>query len=63
MISTPDRRETVELIETAMAQGTRQDKACEMMGLSVRTYQRWTQQGGVEADQRPLVQRQAPTNN
>lgn len=62
MISTPDRRKTVELIETAMAQGARQDKACEVLGLSERTYQRWTQQGGVEADQRPLVERQAPSN-
>lgn len=62
MISTPDRRETVELIETAMAQGARQEKACEVVGLSARTYQRWTQQGGVEEDLRPLVERQAPAN-
>ena len=62
MISTPDRRETAVLIETAMAQGARQDKACEVLGLSARTYQRWTQQGGVEADLRPLVARQAPAN-
>lgn len=62
MISSPDRRKTVELIETAMARGARQDKACEVLGLSERTYQRWTQQGGVEADQRPLVVRQSPAN-
>ena len=49
MISTPDRRETVELIEAAMASGASQAKACETLGLSARTYQRWTREGGVKA--------------
>lgn len=62
MISTPDRRETVALIETAMAHGASQAKACEVVGLSPRTYQRWIEQGGVEPDQRPQVARQAPAN-
>ena len=62
MISTPDRRETVELIEQAMAAGASQAKACEVLGLSPRTYQRWTREGGVETDGRPEAQRPAPAN-
>jgi transposase InsO family protein len=62
MISTPNRRETVELIEEAMAAGASQANACETLGLSARTYQRWTRYGGIEADGRPEVERKAPSN-
>lgn len=62
MISTPDRRETIKLIEQAMAAGALQAKACEALGLSARTYQRWTRKGGVETDGRPEAQRLAPAN-
>ena len=62
MTRTPDRRETVKLVASAMASGATQAKACEVVGLSTRTYQRWTCQGGVEADQRPEAQRAAPSN-
>jgi len=62
MISTPDRRQTVELIETAMAQGASQKKACDLVGISVRTYQRWTRNGGVEQDARPKAKRPVPAN-
>ncbi len=62
MISTPDRRRAFELIETAMAQGACQHKACELLGISVRTYQRWTREGGVAADARPEAERPVPAN-
>jgi putative transposase len=45
MISTPDRLRAVELIQTAMAAGATQAKACKALGLSSRTYQRWTSPG------------------
>jgi len=62
MISTPDRRRALELVEEAMAQGARQEKACELMGISARTYQRWTREGGIEPDGRPEASRPAPAN-
>jgi transposase InsO family protein len=62
LISTPDRRATVELIEQAMAAGASQTKACEALGLSARTYQRWTRAGGVETDGRPEAKRPVPAN-
>jgi len=62
MISAPNRRETVELIEQAMAAGATQAKACQALGISPRTYQRWTEQGGVETDRRPEAERKAPVN-
>ena len=36
------------LLDEAMAAGARQTPACELMGLSPRTVQRWRQQGGGE---------------
>ena len=52
MISTPDRRQTIALIDQAVAQGASQHKACEVLGISPRTYQRWTHDGGIKTDGR-----------
>lgn len=41
MISGADRKQAVILIEEAVASGARRFKACETLGLSLRTYQRW----------------------
>jgi transposase InsO family protein len=62
MINAPDRRATVELIEQAMAAGASQARACEAVGISPRSYQRWTRMGGVETDGRPTAKRKAPAN-
>jgi len=62
MISNPDRRKTVELIGQAVEAGARREKACEALGISSRTYQRWTQQGTVKMDNRPHAPRPAPAN-
>lgn len=62
MISAPDRRHSVELIEQAMASGARQKPACGALGISARTYQRWTIQGGIETDARPDAERPTPAN-
>jgi hypothetical protein len=37
MISTQDRRHAVELIEEAVAAGARRARACEELGLALRT--------------------------
>ena len=43
MISASDRRQAVELIDEAVAAGASLKRACEELGLSLRSYQRWTQ--------------------
>lgn len=40
-MSAEDRLQARVLIEEAVASGARKDKACELLGLSVRTLQRW----------------------
>lgn len=53
MISTPDRERAVRLIKKTVAAGARTFIACEEIGISMRTYQRWTREGAVKVDGRP----------
>ena len=46
----------------SVASGARQDKACEVIGLSVRTLQRWCCGGKINADKRPTAVRCDPAN-
>lgn len=62
MIPASDRRQAVALIQEANRNGARLAKACEELNLSVRTYERWTIEGQVKEDQRPLVKRPTPKN-
>ena len=62
MISTPDRRNAVALIDEAVNSGARRPKACAELGISDRTYRRWTAEGEVTVDQRPFVERPTPAN-
>jgi len=62
MISHADRRHAVELIDEAVTAGARQRKACEILEISVRTYQRWTRGAAVLSDGRPEAQRPVPAN-
>ena len=62
MISASDRKQAVELIEEAVDQGARRYRACEEMGITVRTLQRWTRDGGVKTDGRPGAKRAEPKN-
>jgi hypothetical protein len=62
MISATDRRNAVELIDEACANGARLVPACELLGLSARTVQRWTREGDVGEDRRPLAERPTPAN-
>lgn len=50
MISAPDRRKTVMLIDAARTDGARLRAACDVVGINVKTYQRWTQGGTVRSD-------------
>ncbi|MCI3170635.1 IS3 family transposase, partial [Pseudomonas aeruginosa] len=59
MISAPDRRETLQLIEEAVAAGARRAQACAELGLSLRSLQRWQH---CPEDRRPSAQRAEPAN-
>lgn len=45
MISDNDKKEALELISEACNSGARKHKACELLGLPVRTVQRWEKHG------------------
>lgn len=62
MIGTLDRKRAVRLIKEATNAGARTDSACREMGISMRTFQRWTQEGAVRTDGRPGADRPAPDN-
>lgn len=62
MISAQDRQEAVNLIAEARAQGARLKPACTVLGISIRTHQRWTREGDVREDQRPFAERPVPAN-
>jgi len=62
MISTPDRQTTVVLINDAITAGARRSKAFAELEISDRTLRRWTKDGQLHADQRPLVPRPEPAN-
>lgn len=62
MISAPDRRNAVDLIEAAVVAGASSRRACEVLEISLRTYRRWTQAGNVKSDGRPAAERPAPAN-
>jgi hypothetical protein len=60
MIGTRDRRQAIALIDEAVAAGARRARACKLLGLSVRTVQRWNRDGGVLEDRRPGAERPSP---
>lgn len=56
MISTPVREEALQLIDQAVATGARLERACAMLGISLRTLQRWrtrTEDGRLHACRQP----------
>jgi len=62
LISSPDRQQTVELINAARQAGARLKPAGQELGIEARTDQRWTQDGGIKADGRPEAVRPVPAN-
>jgi len=62
MISTPDRQAAVSLIVDAVTSGAGHAPACADLEISDRTLRRWTKDGQLRADQRPLVPRPEPSN-
>ena len=62
MISTPHRQTAIALINDAVTAGARRANACAELEISDRTLRRWTRDGQLHADQRPLVPRPEPSN-
>ena len=54
MSALQERQQVLALVAEAMRAGARQAKACAVLGLSVRTLQRWREGETVRADQRPF---------
>jgi putative transposase len=54
------RRQVIELVSEATSAGARQDRACEVLGLSERTLQRWQSGETVGHDRRPFRHYQPP---
>ncbi|NLN48627.1 MAG: IS3 family transposase, partial [Clostridiales bacterium] len=62
LISTPNRANAIKLIDEARASGARLESACTELGISGRTYQRWSNGNCVKEDQRPIIKRPPPKN-
>lgn len=62
MTSLSDRRQAVALIREAQRNGARLKPACGLLGLGIRTFQRWIQGGSLNEDQRPVTKRPEPKN-
>ena len=58
MTSHEERKHVIILLNESVKAGARQAKACEVLGLSERTLQRWRTHGDVGCDQRALRQYQ-----
>ena len=61
LVDLPDRITYCKLIAEAVANGAKQTLACELVGISTRTYQRWTQNDTLSDDQR--IYNDAPKHN
>ena len=62
LTSLADRQYHVALVDDAVLSGARKQQACDVIGLSLRSYQRWQQDGVVLADRRPTASRPEPKN-
>ncbi|MDB2384552.1 IS3 family transposase [Endozoicomonas sp.] len=62
LIPLPDRQNAVKLIKQAVRDGARQSQACQALGLSERTVQRWIQGDNVMPDNRKDADRKEPAN-
>ncbi|VAX35995.1 hypothetical protein MNBD_UNCLBAC01-1324, partial [hydrothermal vent metagenome] len=61
LIILSDRKNYCGLIETACSEGAKQKDACEIIGITARTFQRWTKSDSIVEDQR--LNNKTPTHN
>ena len=62
LISASDRIKALELIDEAVQAGARLSPCCNEVGISTRTYERWSLTPGSTEDKRPLAHRKPPKN-
>jgi putative transposase len=62
MTDLPDRLKIIELVKEARASGARLIPICEELEISVRTYERWIENGEIQEDKRPTAERPSPAN-
>lgn len=55
LTSLSDRQHCASLIDEAVVLGARKEKACEEIDMSIRTLQRWLDNGAITADKRPTA--------
>ena len=60
MTTHEERKQVIVLLNESITAGARRAKACEVLGLSERTLQRWQTGETVRCDQRPLRDYQPP---
>jgi len=56
LINTAERQQAIDLVSAACNDGARKRKACDVLGLSVRTLERWEKENGLQ-DLRKTVKR------
>ena len=62
MIALDVRIKIVGWINEAVSNGARKSKACHVIGLEIRTFQRWFDGQTIQADLRPTMTRPTPAN-
>jgi putative transposase len=62
LISASDRIKALELIDQAVQAGARLSPCCNEVGISTRTYERWSLTPESTEDKRPLIYRKPPKN-
>lgn len=62
MTSPAERQKLVDYVKAAVSAGARKAQACQEVGLTLRTVQRWTEGGVLRVDRRPGALRPAPAN-
>ncbi|EGI71875.1 integrase, catalytic region [Pseudoalteromonas distincta] len=57
LTSSTERHELIKLITDAQKSGARQEKACELLGLTARTIQRWIEAGDMTDKRTSTIKR------
>ena len=52
----------ISYVDDAIAAGARRTECCRVIGISIRTLQRWRPGDAVLSDRRPIAQRPTPRN-
>lgn len=62
LTSLSNRQHAIALVQEAQSNGARLVNACPLVGISVRTFLRWTKTEEVAKDRRPEAERPVPSN-